>query len=151
MRGRTCLAIVLAAGEGTRMRSTLPKALNRIGGRTLIEHVLGAAKAAGCGATAIIVGPDHDEVAAQARSVAPKADIFVQRERRGTAHAVLAAKKALARKSDDILVMFSDTPLVRAGNTQTIAGGAGPRRSGGGAGVQGQGPCRLWPAADAGR
>ena len=73
-----------------------------------------AAKAAGCGATAIIVGPDHDEVAAQARSVAPKADIFVQRERRGTAHAVLAAKKALARKSDDILVMFSDTPLVRA-------------------------------------
>jgi bifunctional UDP-N-acetylglucosamine pyrophosphorylase/glucosamine-1-phosphate N-acetyltransferase len=113
MRGRTCLAIVLAAGEGTRMRSTLPKALNRIGGRSLIEYVLRAAKAAGCGVTAIIVGPDHDAVAAQARSVSPKTDIFVQRERRGTAHAVLAASKALARKPDDVLVMFSDTPLVR--------------------------------------
>ncbi|HEX3708638.1 MAG TPA: bifunctional UDP-N-acetylglucosamine diphosphorylase/glucosamine-1-phosphate N-acetyltransferase GlmU, partial [Pseudolabrys sp.] len=113
MSGRTCLAIVLAAGEGTRMRSSLPKALNRIGGRTLIEHVLDAAKHAGCSATAVVVGPDHEAVAKAARDASPKAQVFVQRRRRGTAHAVLAAKKALTRHAGDVLVMFSDTPLVR--------------------------------------
>ena len=75
--------------------------------------MLSAAKQAGCGNIAIVVGPDHDAVAVQARVVAPKAQMFVQRERRGTAHAVLSARKAIMRKPDDILVMFSDTPLVR--------------------------------------
>jgi bifunctional UDP-N-acetylglucosamine pyrophosphorylase / glucosamine-1-phosphate N-acetyltransferase len=114
MSGRTCLAIILAAGEGTRMRSSLPKALHQIGGRTLIEHVLRSASQAGCGETAIVVGPDHDAVAAQGHKVAPNAQIFEQRERRGTAHAVLTARKVIARKCDDILVMFSDTPLAQS-------------------------------------
>jgi bifunctional UDP-N-acetylglucosamine pyrophosphorylase / glucosamine-1-phosphate N-acetyltransferase len=114
MQRRTCLAIVLAAGEGTRMRSGLPKSLHRIGGRTLLAHVLGAAIKAGGGEIAVVVGPDHDAVAAQARALAPRARIFEQRQRRGTAHAVLAARAALSGKPDDILVMFSDTPLVRA-------------------------------------
>jgi bifunctional UDP-N-acetylglucosamine pyrophosphorylase / glucosamine-1-phosphate N-acetyltransferase len=95
------------------MRSSLPKALHQIGGRPLIEHVLGSASRAGCGQVAIVVGPDHEVVGALARKLAPKAQIFEQRERRGTAHAVLAARKAIKRKCDDILVMFSDTPLVR--------------------------------------
>ncbi len=72
MQRRTCLAIVLAAGEGTRMRSGLPKSLHRIGGRTLLAHVLGAAIKAGGGEIAVVVGPDHDAVAAQARALAPK-------------------------------------------------------------------------------
>ena len=113
MSERTCLAIVLAAGEGTRMRSSLPKVLHQVGGRTLLEHVLCAAVQAGCGEMAIVVGPDHGAVAKLAGNVAPKAKLFEQRERRGTAHAVLAARKAIARKADDILVMFADTPLVR--------------------------------------
>ena len=118
MSRRTCLAIVLAAGEGTRMRSGRPKALNTIGGRSLLGHVLASAALAGGAEIAIVVGPDHDAVIAQARESAPKAQIFEQSERRGTAHAVLAARQAIARKSDgklpdDILVMFSDTPLVR--------------------------------------
>ena len=114
MPRRTCLAIVLAAGEGTRMRSALPKALHALGGRTLLAHVMTAARAAGTGDLAIVVGPDHDAVTVEARKLAPKAQIFEQRERRGTAHAVLSARKAIARGADDILVMFSDTPLVRA-------------------------------------
>ena len=60
-----------------------------------------------------MVGPGHEAVAELARQVAPKAKLFEQRQRRGTAHAVLAARKAIARKPDDILVMFADTPLVR--------------------------------------
>jgi bifunctional UDP-N-acetylglucosamine pyrophosphorylase/glucosamine-1-phosphate N-acetyltransferase len=113
MSRRTCLAIVLAAGEGTRMRSGLPKALHTIGGRTLLAHVLTAAMRAGGGEIAVIVGPDHDAVAQEAGALAPKAKIFEQKQRRGTAHAVLAARKAIVRGADDILVMFSDTPLVR--------------------------------------
>jgi len=114
MTRRTCLAIVLAAGEGTRMRSSLPKALHSIGGRTLLEHVFATAAQAGGSEVAVVVGPDHDAVEAEAQRVAPGAHIFKQRERRGTAHAVLAAKKAIAHKPDDIIVMFADTPLVRA-------------------------------------
>jgi len=113
MKQRTCLAIVLAAGEGIRMRSQLPKALHAIGGRTLLAHVLAAAGEAGCGEIAVVVGPDHDMIAHAAGALVPGAHTFEQRERRGTAHAVLAAREAIARGADDILVMFADTPLVR--------------------------------------
>ena len=110
MSQRTCLAIVLAAGEGTRMRTSLPKALHAIGGRTLLAHVLGAVSGADI---ALVVGPDHGALEAAAKTLVPDAPVYVQRERLGTAHAVLAAKAALAQKHDDILVMFADTPLVR--------------------------------------
>jgi bifunctional UDP-N-acetylglucosamine pyrophosphorylase/glucosamine-1-phosphate N-acetyltransferase len=113
MKRRTCLAIVLAAGEGTRMNASLPKALNAIGGRTLLAHVLDAAGAAGCDEIAVVVGPNHEAVAREARALAPAARTFEQKQRLGTAHAVLAARDALAGGTDDILVMFADTPLVR--------------------------------------
>jgi len=96
------------------MRSTLPKALHAIGGRTLLEHVLTSAALAGGAEIAVVVGPDHDTVAVQARKLASQVQIFVQRERRGTAHAVLAARAAIARGADDILVVFADTPLLGA-------------------------------------
>jgi len=113
MPERTCLAIVLAAGEGTRMRSTLPKVLHPLGGRPLIEHVLDAVGAAGASDLAVVVGPNHDAVLALVHARLPHAHIFTQVERLGTAHAVLAARAAIARKVDDVLVLFADTPLVR--------------------------------------
>ena len=129
MASRTCLAIVLAAGEGTRMRSSLPKVLHAIGGRTLLAHVLDAATRAGGADIAVVVGPDATAVANEARSRAPQANIFEQRERLGTAHAVLSARAALAQGADDILVMFADTPLIRsetlASLRAALAGGAG--------------------------
>jgi bifunctional UDP-N-acetylglucosamine pyrophosphorylase/glucosamine-1-phosphate N-acetyltransferase len=128
MSERTCLAIVLAAGEGTRMRSSLPKVLHAIGGRTLLAHVLAAAARAGGAEIAVVVGPDHDAVGGEAKRVAPQVEVFEQGERLGTAHAVLAARTAIARKPDDILVMFADTPLVRAETLgklrEALAGGA---------------------------
>ena len=117
MRQRTCLAIVLAAGEGTRMRSALPKVLHPLGGRPLIEHVLDAIGHAGASEIAVVVGPNHDAILALVHERLPKAHIFTQSERLGTAHAVLAARQAIARKQDDILVLFADTPLVR---TETL-------------------------------
>lgn len=113
MPARTCLAIVLAAGEGTRMRSLRPKVLHAIGGRPLLGHVLTAVKDARATATAIVVGPGQEAVAAAARSLMPDAEIYAQAERRGTAHAVLAATAAIARGCDDVLIIFADTPLVR--------------------------------------
>ena len=111
--GRTCLAIVLAAGEGARMHSSLPKVLHQIAGRTLLWHVLASMRDAGGMRSAVVVGPGHEAVAAEAKAAVPDAEIFTQTERRGTAHAVLAAKSAIARGTDDILVMFGDTPLIR--------------------------------------
>jgi bifunctional UDP-N-acetylglucosamine pyrophosphorylase/glucosamine-1-phosphate N-acetyltransferase len=118
MAERTCLAIVLAAGEGTRMRAELPKVLHQVGGRSLLAHVLDAVRDAGVDATAVVIAADATAVAVEARRVLPAAETFVQGERRGTAHAVLAARPALARGADDVLVIFGDTPLVRA---QTLA------------------------------
>jgi bifunctional UDP-N-acetylglucosamine pyrophosphorylase / glucosamine-1-phosphate N-acetyltransferase len=114
MSQRTCLAIVLAAGEGTRMRSSMPKVLHAIGNRTLLSHVLTTAVRAGGAEIAVVVGPNADALAAEAKRIAPNADVFEQRERLGTAHAVLSARAVLARKPDDVLVMFADTPLVQA-------------------------------------
>lgn len=109
---RTCLAVVLAAGEGTRMRSVLPKVLHAMAGRSLLGHVLASAAQAGAAAIAVVIGPGRPDVAAEALRHCPEAQIFVQHERLGTAHAVLAAKAALARGYDDVLVVFADTPLV---------------------------------------
>ena len=111
--GRSCLAIVLAAGEGTRMRSDRPKVLHTIAGRSLLAHVLAAVRAAGGTATAVVVAPGADAVAGDATRALPGAEVFVQAERRGTAHAVLAARAAIARAPDDVLVIFGDTPLIR--------------------------------------
>jgi bifunctional UDP-N-acetylglucosamine pyrophosphorylase/glucosamine-1-phosphate N-acetyltransferase len=110
---RSCLAVVLAAGEGTRMRSARPKVLHAIAGRSLLAHVLSAVHNAAATATALVVGPHAEDVISEARGAAPEAEVFVQAQRQGSAHAVLAARSAIARAPDDVLVVFGDTPLVR--------------------------------------
>jgi len=114
MQGRTCLSIVLAAGEGTRMRSAKPKVLHVLAGRSLLAHVLAAVRDAGGTATAVVVGPGHEAVASEAKGLLPDAEIHVQSERRGTAHAVLMARTAIAGGADDVVVIFADTPLLSA-------------------------------------
>ena len=122
MSKRTCLAIVLAAGEGTRMRSARPKVLHAVAGRSLLSHVLHAVRGAGMEACAVVVGPDGDAVAHEARAVLPKAQVFVQAERRGTAHAVLCARAAIEQEPDDIVVIFGDTPLITADTLKRLRG-----------------------------
>ena len=118
--GRTCLAIVLAAGEGTRMKSARPKVLHEMAGRSLLGHALAAVAAAGADAVAAVIGPDRPDVAAEVKKQAPHAAIFVQTERKGTAHAVLAARESLAQGHDDVLVAFADTPLVQPATFATL-------------------------------
>ena len=114
MSTRTSLTIVLAAGEGTRMRSSTPKVLHQVAGQSLLAHVLRAAPQGAGASLAVVIGPDQQPVADEAKRVRPDAATFVQRERLGTAHAVLAARDALASGADDVLVVFGDTPLISA-------------------------------------
>jgi bifunctional UDP-N-acetylglucosamine pyrophosphorylase/glucosamine-1-phosphate N-acetyltransferase len=111
---------VLAAGEGTRMRSSRPKVLHPIAGEPLINHVLAAVGAAAAGSdVAVVIGPGADAVGEAVHANLPQADIFVQAERRGTGHAVLAARPALERGAQDVLIVYGDTPLI---SPQTLAG-----------------------------
>ncbi|MGA7074353.1 bifunctional UDP-N-acetylglucosamine diphosphorylase/glucosamine-1-phosphate N-acetyltransferase GlmU, partial [Bradyrhizobium sp.] len=72
------------------------------------------APAGGGNSLAVVVGPDHQAVAGEVRRYRGDAETFVQRDRQGTAHAVLSAREALARGSDDLIVAFGDTPLISA-------------------------------------
>jgi bifunctional UDP-N-acetylglucosamine pyrophosphorylase/glucosamine-1-phosphate N-acetyltransferase len=114
MTARSSLTVVLAAGEGTRMRSSLPKVLHPVAGQSLLSHVLKAAPNGTASSLAVVVGPDHEAVADEARRIRPDAKVFVQRERLGTAHAVLAAREAITHGADDLLIAFGDTPLISA-------------------------------------
>ena len=120
MSGRTSLTIVLAAGEGTRMRSSTAKVLHPVAGQSLLAHVLSAAPKGAGTSLAVVIGPDHEAVGAEARRYRPDAETFVQRDRQGTAHAVLAARSALARGSDDLIVAFGDTPLISAATFERL-------------------------------
>ncbi|KQZ33007.1 bifunctional N-acetylglucosamine-1-phosphate uridyltransferase/glucosamine-1-phosphate acetyltransferase [Mesorhizobium sp. Root552] len=115
MSQRTCLSIILAAGEGTRMKSAIPKVLHKIAGLPMVAHVVRAAETAGAGNLALVIGHGADQMREAAAKFAPKAETFVQEKRLGTAHAVLAARAAIERGHDDILVMFGDTPLIDPG------------------------------------
>ena len=107
------VAIVLAAGEGRRMRSPLPKVLHHAAGRSLVDWVLAAAAGAGVERTVVVVGHGGDEVR---RALAGKSglEFAVQPEQLGTGHAVLMCRDQLRDHHGGILVLNGDTPLVRA-------------------------------------
>ena len=103
-------AIVLAAGEGTRMKSNLPKVMHAVAGRPLVQHTLFTLAGEGLSPLVVVVGPGMDQVA---NAVAPHKTV-TQTERKGTGHAVLQAKGLLDGFKGDVLVAFGDTPFVTA-------------------------------------
>lgn len=115
------LAIVLAAGEGTRMKSDLPKVLHKVAGRSLLAHALHAVSSAGVSHAAVVVSPNRKAVKDEALRVLPGIEAFEQNERRGTAHAALMARPAIARGHDAVIVLFGDTPHVSANTVQRLA------------------------------
>ena len=94
------------------MKSDLPKVLHRIAGLPIVAHVAKAVHGAGRSDVALVVGKGADEVEAAVRSIVTNVTVHAQTERLGTAHAVLAARAAIARGYDDVLVVFGDTPLI---------------------------------------
>ncbi|WP_026623205.1 bifunctional UDP-N-acetylglucosamine pyrophosphorylase / glucosamine-1-phosphate N-acetyltransferase [Ensifer sp. WSM1721] len=111
---RNCLAIILAAGESTRMKSAMTKVLHPVAGRPMVAHVVDALAGASILNVALVVGRDAEAVSAAASTGEATVTSFLQKERLGTAHAVLAAREAIAKGYDDVLVVFGDTPLITA-------------------------------------
>jgi bifunctional UDP-N-acetylglucosamine pyrophosphorylase/glucosamine-1-phosphate N-acetyltransferase len=112
---RTCLAVILAAGDSTRMKSSKSKVLHAVAGRPMIAHVVDAVAKAGVSSVALVVGRDADEVAKAANINGVEIETHLQKERLGTGHAVLAARDAILRGYDDILVTYGDVPLQTEG------------------------------------
>src|SRR6202011_2115451 len=102
-QGRTCLAIVLAAGESARMRSARPKVLHELAGRSMLAHVLSSLVEAGAERTVVVAGPNHDAVMAEAKTIVRDAGIAIQKERLGTPHAVLGARAGIAKGCEVVL------------------------------------------------
>jgi bifunctional UDP-N-acetylglucosamine pyrophosphorylase/glucosamine-1-phosphate N-acetyltransferase len=107
-------AVILAAGQGTRMKSPTPKVLHRIAGRTLLDHAIDAAEALGCARIVVVVGAHSPAVGAHARQRLGDASVVVQDPPLGTGHAVLAAREALDDFEGDVVVTFADCPLLTA-------------------------------------
>lgn len=110
------IVIVLAAGEGKRMRSATPKVLHAIAGRSLIGHVLEAASAVDPAHVVVVIGHGREQVLAHLEEIAPWVDTVVQEEQRGTGHAVRIALAALASAHElhaaPVVVLSGDTPLL---------------------------------------
>src|SRR5262245_11597078 len=110
MASTNLAVIVLAAGLGTRMRSARPKVLHTVAGRPLIAHVAATAAALRPARIVLVVGPGMQEVVDAATAAAPKTRIVpvVQRNRRGTGHAVKQTGKALQGFRGDVLILLGD-------------------------------------------
>jgi bifunctional UDP-N-acetylglucosamine pyrophosphorylase/glucosamine-1-phosphate N-acetyltransferase len=110
--------VILAAGQGTRMNSDLPKALHPIGGAPLLAHALQAGAALSPDRTIVVTGHGAEAVEAAGRAIDPEAEFVQQSEQLGTGHAVSQAEQALKGFDGDVAVLFVDTPFLR-GETLT--------------------------------
>jgi len=104
--------IVLAAGQGTRMKSSKHKVLHPIAGRPMLLHLLGAVADLAPARQVVVVGAGREQV--EAAVAGRGVEIAVQTEQLGTGHAVAQAREALADFSGDVLILYGDVPLVRA-------------------------------------
>jgi bifunctional UDP-N-acetylglucosamine pyrophosphorylase/glucosamine-1-phosphate N-acetyltransferase len=114
MSNRDLVIIILAAGKGTRLKSSLAKVLHRAGGRTLVEHIVRACGSLKARETAVVVGYQAEQVAAVVEPLG--ATTVLQQPQNGTGHAVQVAKRAIGR-AKFALVLPGDAPLVR---TETL-------------------------------
>ena len=119
--------VVLAAGQGTRMNSDLPKVLHRIGHAPLFVHALSAGDSLSPERRVLVVGHGAETVRAEAHGHDPEISVAVQTEQLGTAHAVAQARDALAGAEGDIFVLYGDTPFIRP---ETLDHMAAARRDG---------------------
>ena len=112
-RSQSRTVVVLAAGEGKRMRSALPKVLHPLLGRTLLGHVLAAAAGLAADRVIVVVGAGADQVVEHLRATAPEVIPARQAQRRGTGHAVRTALAAVPETSGTVVVLNGDVPLLR--------------------------------------
>jgi len=115
---RPAAVIVLAAGEGTRMKSKKPKVLHELCGLALLDHMLRAARGLEPGRLILVTGHAREQVEKHVAETSADAEIVVQEERRGTGHAVRTVLEKAGPIEGTVLVTYGDTPLLR---TATLA------------------------------
>jgi bifunctional UDP-N-acetylglucosamine pyrophosphorylase / glucosamine-1-phosphate N-acetyltransferase len=113
------VAVVMAAGQGTRMQSDLPKVLFPVLGRPMIEYVLDALLAAGVGKVIAVIGYRADDVR-QALAGRANVEFALQSERLGTGHAVKMAREHLAKHDGPVLVVAGDSPLIQVESVREL-------------------------------
>ncbi|MGR3503911.1 bifunctional UDP-N-acetylglucosamine diphosphorylase/glucosamine-1-phosphate N-acetyltransferase GlmU [Pseudaestuariivita sp.] len=118
--------IILAAGQGSRMLSDLPKVLHKVAGAPLLWHAMRAGAALEPARQIVVTGHGGEEVAASAMAYDASAEIVTQSEQLGTGHAVAQAKDLLADFDGDVIVLYGDTPFI---SPETLACMAKARRS----------------------
>ena len=111
---RPVAVMVLAAGEGTRMKSRIPKVLHSLCGRSMLGHALAAARELDPQRMVVVVGHDRDQVSAEAERHAPGVCVVVQETLAGTGHAVRMVTEALGVMHGIVVVTYGDMPLLRA-------------------------------------
>jgi bifunctional UDP-N-acetylglucosamine pyrophosphorylase/glucosamine-1-phosphate N-acetyltransferase len=116
-------AVILAAGQGTRMRSPLPKVLHPLAGRAMLDHAIDAAEALGCERIVVVVGTHSPEVGKHVEKRLGAGAVAIQDPPLGTGHAVRAAEQALAGFQGDVVITYADCPLLRAPSIQPMFGG----------------------------
>jgi bifunctional UDP-N-acetylglucosamine pyrophosphorylase/glucosamine-1-phosphate N-acetyltransferase len=113
------IAIILAAGESTRMNTKLPKVLHEVCGRPMLAYVLDACREAGVGKIFVVVGYNKDQVIEQYKDCDDI--VFVeQAEQKGTAHAVMCCKGHIADFEGQVLILCGDGPLIRSETLKTL-------------------------------
>ncbi|MFN3814993.1 bifunctional UDP-N-acetylglucosamine diphosphorylase/glucosamine-1-phosphate N-acetyltransferase GlmU [Brevundimonas sp.] len=118
-------AVILAAGQGTRMKSPLPKVLHPVGGRAMLDHAIDAAEALNCERIVVVVGTHSPEVRAHVEKRLGAAAIAVQDPPLGTGHAVLAAREALKGFAGEVVITYGDVPLLKADHIAPVFGAEG--------------------------
>lgn len=115
---QTPVAVVLAAGKGTRMGSDLAKVLHPVAGAPMVYYPIRSAQEAGVGDVVVVVGHQAEDVQAKVQEAFPAARFALQREQRGTGHAVMCALEALQGLVGQVLILSGDVPMLR---TQTLS------------------------------
>ncbi|HYC74582.1 bifunctional UDP-N-acetylglucosamine diphosphorylase/glucosamine-1-phosphate N-acetyltransferase GlmU [Brevundimonas sp.] len=113
-------AIILAAGQGTRMKSPLPKVLHPVGGRAMLDHAIDAAEALGCERIVVVVGAHSPEVRAHVEKRLGEDAVAVQDPPLGTGHAVRAAEAVLGDFVGQVVITYGDVPLLTAADIQPV-------------------------------
>jgi bifunctional UDP-N-acetylglucosamine pyrophosphorylase / glucosamine-1-phosphate N-acetyltransferase len=108
---RDCVCLILAAGQGTRMKSGLAKVLHPLCGKPLVEHVACSAQQAGVARTVIIVGHQAEQVKQALNGLG--VEFVLQAEQKGTGHAVMQALPVIEKFAGELLVLYGDVPLIR--------------------------------------
>jgi len=113
-------AIILAAGQGTRMKSLLPKVLHPVGGRAMLDHAIDAAEALGCERIVVVVGAHSPEVRAHVEKRLGEDAVAVQDPPLGTGHAVRAAEAVLGDFVGQVVIAYGDVPLLTAADIEPV-------------------------------